>query len=88
MPTKGFPLSKFIRDIAEMHLEEAKRHLEIAEDDLRKVIRGEGRSGYYKADTDPVTLLIEAATQVELCVITIKLDDEAHGKDPWKKKDD
>ncbi len=80
------PLSGLFRQVAEGHLGEAERQIEIAEEEVRRTIRGEGPSGYYKQDTDPVTILIEAATQLELCKVVIKLDDESRGLDPWEDK--
>lgn len=82
-----FPLPRLFRQVAEGHLEEAKRQIEVAEEEVRRTIRGEGPSGYYKEGLDPVTLLIEAATQLELCKVVIKLDDESKGLDPWGTDD-
>lgn len=75
--SNGFPLPGLPRRLCEGHLQHAEEMLEAAEKDMRLLLDGEPRTTTFKPETDPVTMLIEAATQLELCRVVIKMDDEA-----------
>ena len=79
---QGFPLTPMFRRMAEGRQEQADELLAAAVRDMRELLAGRPRSSTFKPTTDPVDLVVQGARLAELCRITLKLDDEAHGK-PW-----
>ena len=77
---RGFPLMPLFRSVAEGQLAEAQDHLRQAEQDLDDLLAGGERSGFFKAETDPVRILVQAAKQVSLCEAVLKMDDEARAE--------
>jgi hypothetical protein len=76
-----FPLAGFFRGIAEDRLAYAEELLEASTADLRRMLAGEGRSNYFRPDTDPVDLVIQHARFAELGRVVLQLDDEARAKE-------
>lgn len=74
---EGFPLGAFAREIAERNKQFAEELLEASIEDVRRLIGGEPRSDFFKPDLDPVDLVVQHATQVELCRIVLHMDEEA-----------
>lgn len=72
-----FPLPGLLRQVAESHLTAAEEWLEVAERDVRLLLDGEPRTTTFKESVDPVDNLKAAATQLELCRVVLKMDDEA-----------
>lgn len=80
----GFPLSGVLRQVAEGNLEFARELLADAERDVRNMIAGEPRSETFKAETDPVKMLVDNARQVQLCEDVLRMDDEVRGDVDWR----
>jgi hypothetical protein len=74
------PLGPLFRTVAEGYKAQAVEMVEACEHDLRLLLEGKPRSGVFKPESDPVTLLREAAEQLRQCDLVLQLDDEAQAR--------